>query len=643
MQLQNHLKSIGEGLIPLILQNQLANIHETLDSLKHSNSNWKKIQLHDKKGNRLYPITLEPITNVSKNIIHIRQPINLFTQKVATLYLSVDISEELNHVNKLKRNLITVLLILLIIVVFSIAGLLEWIVSLPLRQLSHASEYLARGKYDIKLPKANQDEVGHLIRAFEHMSTSLNQYKSQVELEIKEHKQTTQELIVQRKRLAYQATHDSLTGLLNRREFELRLNAAIDRARDESVIHAVFFIDLDRFKIINDSSGHLAGDELLKQISSLITKHIRNSDSVARLGGDEFAILLEFCPVNIATQTVSTLHKSIQEFTFHWNDKSFNVGASIGIAFITNQTKDLLSVLLEADSACYSAKAAGRNRYYFYENNHTSIQNPNHKADSVNLLMHALKNEKFILYAQVIQAVDSNQYSRIHYEMLIRMLGNDNEIILPQHFIPIAERYHLMPQIDRWVIENTLLILENINKASDKSISFSINLSGVSMSDEHLLPFIREHLLMRNINPKDICFEVTETAAISDIENAKKLISELKSLGCEFALDDFGSGFSSFDYLKNLKMDYLKIDGTFVRNIIHDRIDAAMVSSIHDIGKVLGMKTIAEFVENEEILKVIGDLGIDFVQGYGVGKPMPINKLYADLGIADIEKKGKGK
>ncbi len=495
----NHLKSIGESLVPLILQQQLGNIHETLNSLKDSNTSWKQLQLHNHNKKLLFPIETNRVIKRSKSTLHISHPIKITNREIATLSIVVDISPELAQIKLLEKSLFFALLILLIWVVFTIAGLIEWVISHPIRHLAKAAKNLADGNYSTQLPKANRDEVGYLVNSFEAMRDALKKYKTRVELEIIGHKHTANELNIQKERLAYHATHDSLTGLLNRREFEIRLNAAIERAHKDSVVHAVFYLDLDRFKLVNDSCGHIAGDELLKQISTLLTEQVRESDSAARLGGDEFAILLEFCPVDIATKTVANLHYRIQNHVFSWNEKSFNVGASIGVAFITKHTENLQSILLAADSACYTAKHSGRNRYYIDGIDDAAINSNSLKAESVSMLLHAIKNDLFELQVQIIKATDAKSNARQRYEILIRMRDMENKLIKPDVFIPIAEKYHLMTQIDRWVIEKTFRTLEYINEMGVKNISFSINLSGVSMSDDAILPFIREQLQIRKI------------------------------------------------------------------------------------------------------------------------------------------------
>jgi len=626
-QLQVHLQSIGESLVPLLLQEQLANIHDTLDSLLTANPTWKILELHNTKAKRLYPITAPSLATMNEQQLVLYQSIKIYTREIANIRLLVDISADLAAINSLERKFFLALLILLTLIAITVAILLEFIVSRPLAHLAQVSKNLAQDDYSLALPKAHNDEVGDLIHHFDHMRDALKTYRSQVVREIEEHKNTTVELVKQKQRFAYHATHDALTGLINRREFDTRLSTAIDRARKDALEHTVFFIDLDRFKIINDSCGHLAGDELLKQISTKIKKNLRSSDSIARLGGDEFAVLLEFCQSPVANKIVHTLHNDIQNFAFEWQDQTFSIGASIGVTSITQQTETIESVLSNADQACYTAKKMGRNRIHFYDTDIQPTAYAQLESESVSRVLKALENDRFILYGQPIVAAVSKPTAWQHFEVLIRMRDDAGKIIMPGDFIPVAERYNLMTKVDRWVIKNSFKSIVDTQTANTGNRALSINLSGPSMSDTELLPFIAQQLRLFGVNPTHICFEITETTAISELTNAQMLIGELKAIGCKFALDDFGSGFSSFAYLKNLPVDYLKIDGVFVRDILENPINEALLKSIHGIGRVFGMKTIAEFVENDLILQKIAEIGVDYAQGYGIAKPSELIQL----------------
>ncbi|MGD8592453.1 MAG: EAL domain-containing protein [Gammaproteobacteria bacterium] len=425
--------------------------------------------------------------------------------------------------------------------------------------------------------------------------------------------------------LNHQATHDELTGLINRREFEVRLSQALDNARVDNQEHTLIYMDMDNFKIVNDSCGHLAGDELLKQFCALLKTHVRNTDTFARLGGDEFAVLLIGCPLHQAENIAAEIHDKVKEFRFLWNNRSFEIGVSMGITQISEQSSSTTEVLNNADSACYVAKNAGRNLTHVYNDNDVVVQQHRGEMQWVQRITQALAEDRFTLYCQTIQPISPMSSSQEHFEILVRMIDEQGNLVGPQNFIPAAERYQLMGAIDRWVINAAFTALAEHNTNHAQQWSFAINLSGQSLSDPEFLDFIIEMHSKVELNPQWICFEITETAAISKLSDAKKFIAFLKQIGFRFALDDFGSGMSSFAYLRELNIDYLKIDGAFVRQIAQNRIDYAMVSSINQIGQLMGIQTIAEFVENDHILELIKALQIDFAQGYGIDKPKPLS------------------
>ncbi len=424
--------------------------------------------------------------------------------------------------------------------------------------------------------------------------------------------------------LNHQATHDELTGLINRREFEVRLSQALENARVDEQEHTLIYMDMDNFKIVNDSCGHLAGDELLKEFCALLKTHVRNTDTFARLGGDEFAVLLIGCPMHQAKNIAEEIHEQVQDFRFLWNNRSFEIGVSMGITLITKQNKSTTEVLNNADSACYVAKNAGRNLTHVYNENDVVVQQHRGEMQWVQRITQALADNRFTLYYQTIQPISPKSSNQEHYEILVRMIDEQGDLVGPQNFIPAAERYQLMAAIDRWVINAAFTTIAEHNANHEQQWSFSINLSGQSLSDPELLEYIIETQSKVELNPQWICFEITETAAISKLSQAKKFITFLKQIGFRFALDDFGSGMSSFAYLRELNIDFLKIDGAFVKQIDQNRIDYAMVSSINQIGQLMGIQTIAEFVENDHILELIKALQIDFAQGYGIDKPKPL-------------------
>jgi diguanylate cyclase (GGDEF)-like protein/PAS domain S-box-containing protein len=433
--------------------------------------------------------------------------------------------------------------------------------------------------------------------------------------------------------LSWQASHDALTGLVNRREFENCLQKAVLSAKASDQQHALCYLDLDQFKLVNDTCGHIAGDELLRQVTALFQSQVRTSDTLARLGGDEFGLLLFHCPLDAALRVASKLLEQLQEFRFVWQDKTFSIGVSIGLVAIDANTQSMTSVMSAADSACYAAKNKGRNRVQVYQADDRELAIQQSQMQWVTRLTQALEENRFRLYYQSI--VPSRQTSSLatHYEILLRLVDEQGNLVSPMAFIPAAERYNLMPAIDRWVIRTLFTSLgqhyrENRNPChfleDGCDCLYAINLSGTSLNDEQFIDFVREQLALYQVPPQVICFEITETVAIANLRQAAQFMRSLKQVGCRFALDDFGSGMSSFAYLKNLPVDYLKIDGGFVRQIVDEPTDLAMVEAINHIGHVMGLQTIAEFVENEAILEKIAAIRVDYAQGYGISQPRPL-------------------
>lgn len=430
--------------------------------------------------------------------------------------------------------------------------------------------------------------------------------------------------------MTHQATHDALTGLINRSEFERRMETALTTGKVQHKEHTLLYMDLDQFKIVNDTCGHVAGDELLKQLSSLLQDKLRQSDTLARLGGDEFGVLLEGCPQEPAMRIADTLRKTVSDFRFAWEGKSFPIGVSIGLVTFSNGGITLADVLRMADAACYLAKDKGRNRIHVYADEDEELVRRQGEMSWTTRINQALGENRLVLYAQKILCINEVDPGREHYEVLVRMLDDRGHLIPPMAFIPAAERYGLMPLIDCWVIRNAFACFAQRHAASTQKVTCAINLSGATICDEQILHFIHQEIQRLRIPAASICFEVTETAAITNLKQAVALIRELKKLGCQFALDDFGSGMSSFAYLKHLPVDYLKIDGSFVKDMVDGPIDCAMVEAINHIGHVMGIQTIAEFVENDAILDKLRTIGVDYAQGYGIGKPVPfLNKQYA--------------
>lgn len=427
--------------------------------------------------------------------------------------------------------------------------------------------------------------------------------------------------------LTYQATHDALTGLVNRVEFEYLTEALIQESKDTDKHHALSYIDLDQFKVINDTCGHQAGDELLKQLSSLFQSELRGSDIVSRLGGDEFGIVFRDCSIDKATDVLEKLRETVCSQRFVWDNKSFNMSISAGLVGVSAHTGTLYDIFSSADSACYAAKELGRNRIQVYREDDIVMATMEGQMNWVHRINKALEEDRFVLYYQTIAPLhDSNEC--FNCELLVRMIGEEGEIIPPMAFIPSAERYNLMSNVDRWVIDKAMsMISEHISIIKNKDCHLSINLSAQSICDNDFLNFIKAEFEKYNLPANIFCFEITETTAISNLSSAKNFIFELKRLGCKFSLDDFGSGLSSFEYLKNLSVDYLKIDGAFVKNLINDKVDKAMVQSINQVGHVMGIYTIAEFAENTEILNILKEIGVDYAQGYGISKPKQFKNL----------------
>jgi len=415
------------------------------------------------------------------------------------------------------------------------------------------------------------------------------------------------------KQLRYQASHDSLTDLGNRQDFEDCVETYIYKAIEHNLPGAVIFIDLDRFKPINDIAGHSAGDEVLKRVAIILLSNVRERDIVARIGGDEFAVLLTDCRLNIAEKIAESIRKAVDEMIFIYDEQSFKIGISAGISLINRTNNKLSNIINAADNACQIAKNQGRNQIHVASSETGEYIQHKQQVAWLPKITKALQLNQFTLYAQEIRAINSDSNEK-HYELLIRLINKDGSITLPNAFIPPAERYDLMPQIDRWVIE---CAFSNI----DRNTNYSINLSGLSTCDTGIGDYIESLQKIHCIDAKRITFEITETAAIQNIEKCLTLINHLKTLGFQFSLDDFGSGLSSFSYLKNLNIDYLKIDGSFVKEIVNEPTSYAMVKSINEVGHVMGLKTIAEFVENKEIFLKLKEIGVDYAQGYYIHKP----------------------
>ena len=432
--------------------------------------------------------------------------------------------------------------------------------------------------------------------------------------------------------LSHQATHDTLTGLVNRAEFERRLTHLLASASPHDP-HALLYLDLDQFKVVNDTCGHVAGDDLLRQISALLRTKLRARDTLARLGGDEFGVLLDHCPIAEAKRIADTLRELLRAFRFGWQDKSFTIGVSIGLVPLAEAGETLSSVFSAADAACYAAKDTGRNRVHIYQADDRMLAQRDGEMRWIPRIEQALSDGRFCLYYQPIHAFAP--WAIRHGEILLRMVDEQGRIVLPGAFIPAAERYGLMLTIDQWVVSKSLEALKTI---ADDACVFLINISGQSLGAAEFLEFVTDRIKETRVTPDKLCFEITETAAASELGHVLRFINTLKGVGCRFALDDFGTGLSSFSYLKTLPVDYLKIDGAFIRELVVDDIDRAMVEAVNRIGHRMGLSTIAEGVESEAIARKVEEIGVDYGQGYGLAKPQPLHLAHAAVSTRSTQR-----
>ena len=428
--------------------------------------------------------------------------------------------------------------------------------------------------------------------------------------------------------ISYQSTHDALTGLINRTEFESRLGFALESTRQAAESHVLCQLDIDKLKIVNDTCCHEAGDDLIRSVASALQGCLRDSDVLGRIGGDEFGILLKNCTLSAAAEIAGNMLSAIRKVSFSSCDRSYDVCASIGLAPVTMASESLAYIMSQVDLACYAAKDCGGDRFRIYEPGDEHLVRRHDEMKWVTRLNEAIKSDCLTLYYQDIVPVTPDIAAGRHFEVLVRMLDEEGNLVPPDVFLPAAERYNLITSLDRWVVSHTFSWYAGHATADAGDLdTISINLSGASVTDTGFMNYIKDQLIIHEVPPAIICFEITETAAIENLQAATGFINELKRLGCRFALDDFGSGLSSFSYLKNLPVDYLKIDGSFVKDMETDAIDCAMVKSIHQLGVVIGTKTIAEFVENDGILAKLAEIGVDYAQGYGISKPQPLHEM----------------
>jgi diguanylate cyclase (GGDEF)-like protein/PAS domain S-box-containing protein len=438
----------------------------------------------------------------------------------------------------------------------------------------------------------------------------------------------TSELRGLTRQMTYQASHDALTGLVNRREFERRLQEALDSAQTGNVGHGLCYLDLDRFKVVNDTCGHTAGDNMLREVASLIKEAVRDSDTVGRIGGDEFALLLVGCPLEKARQIADDVVRSVNEYRFVWKDKIFNIGVSIGLVEIGRGGGSIEDMMNSADSACYVAKKQGGLHVHVYSAREEASARHSGEIHWLQKLQGALRDNKFELYYQPIVHARADGVRGPALEVFVRLQSEDGQPAAPPaEFIRAAERYRLMPHIDRWVVQAVLSALGRGGMKVPPGRSVAINIAGQTLGDSDFLEFVVDCFDHTGASPGDICFEVTESSVVANLDHAHRFIAVLHGMGCEFALDDFGSGLSSFSTLRTLPMDYLKIDGSFIHNLAGDNVNRAMVAAMIELSRSLNFRVVAEQVEDQLSLDTVTDMGIDFVQGFVVGRPQPLSMI----------------
>ncbi len=425
----------------------------------------------------------------------------------------------------------------------------------------------------------------------------------------------------------YQANHDMLTGLPNRRAFERLLAGFLEDSSTRSTEHALCYLDLDQFKLVNDSCGHNAGDEMLRQLTAQMASKLRAADTIARLGGDEFGVVMRDLSLADAKAKAEILRAEIDAFRFRWQDKLFQLSASIGVAAIDGDAMTANELLRRADTACYLAKETGRNQVHVYRGDSDETRTRHGDMQRMQLISEALDNDLFALFAQVIQPLDALRHDEIGVELLLRIQRDNGEILAPQNFLLTAERYNAAARIDRWVLHRALSLIAETRDEHTGVGHYSINISGQSITDEHFVDYAREQIKASGVDPRVLVFEITETTAVTNTQRAGELMRTLRALGCRFSLDDFGSGLSSFSYLKHLPSDFIKIDGKLVRHIIDEPVECAIVEAINRVGQAMGLSTVAEHVESAELLEALRAIGVDYAQGYHVARPVPFERL----------------
>lgn len=538
-------------------------------------------------------------------------------EAVATATITVSPSQEVNAFLDLVRRSFWESLIYTAVLLAILAAFLSLTIARPLRRLA-AHLHAADSGTDTSIPS---EVLGaSKIRELENVRRALNDYRDRF-------RSAAASLEEKNRELTHLTYHDPLTGCFNRRAFESHVEQAIYTANREGKRYALCYLDLDQFKVVNDTCGHIAGDELLKQLAAILSSQVRTSDMIARLGGDEFGVLLEGCETDKAIEIAEGMRLKIKKHRFVWEGKPFDLSVSIGLVPIDSSYLSGADALKNADAACYVAKDSGRNRLQVYQSDDKELAQRHGEMQWVSRIRQALETDAFVLFGQEIRKT-TRPLDSPHYEILVRMRGEDGKLVAPMAFIPAAERYNLMASIDEWVIRRAMTMLAEANRRHGAGqLALSINLSGQSLGNAETLALVKRCIQQHGLDPATLCFEITETAAITNLSTAVQFIRALRAIGCRFSLDDFGSGLSSFGYLGNLEVDYIKIDGHFVRNILSDPLSRSIVNAVNDIGHTMGIRTIAEFVENESAIAVLQALGVDYVQGYGVHKPEPFTDI----------------
>lgn len=554
-------------------------------------------------------------------------PLRIKTPESVLGWVGVEFSRDtqlLSQRNALKRS--SYVLLIGLLVSFVLAWLFGRQLMGPVRELTQKFKRIGEGHLDERVSTKGFGELGGLQEGVNTMLVNLQTLNEEMQEKIDR----------ATGRLVYQASHDALTGLINRWEFEQRLEAALQSALHQGREHVLCYMDLDQFKIINDTSGHGAGDELLRQLALMFKANLRERDTLARLGGDEFALLLENCNIEAAMDRVDVFRADVQRYRFKWDERVFSIGMSIGMVAINATSRTSARLLSAADTACYMAKDRGRNRIHVYESRDTELVRHRGEMQWITQIHKAMEENGLRLTWQEIfrlqqDSVQANQQHPRHVELLLRMQQEDGSEILPMAFIPAAERYLIMPALDTWVLEETLRICERYReKTNDRHCLFAMNLSGSSLKDPAFRGVLLNALRKQPEAGPHLCFEITETATLGNLSAVNDFIQAMREFGCCFALDDFGSGLSSFNYLKNLKVDFLKIDGAFVRDIATNSLDRSMVDAIYRIGHQMGLVTIAEYVETDQVLAILRQIGIECGQGNLLHAPQPMDAFWED-------------